>query len=266
MPAIIIPRRHLIQPQGRVTIAPEFATFVAGAVVGDQYFDGAQWGTVATKTGQEVAASPHGLGIRTSADVAPFGFALNAAVAPNECTIVFRGTPDDILQGANSAFSWANSDVTFVHMNGSLIDKGVAAYGTGISYFFNDTPSPDRIPLFGAYVGSYSNAAGGRIYVDGAVKTEGSHSPSQAVTLNSMWVGSRPNAANRCWRGISEMVALLRGANHSVSAELSINPYQIFRADPIRFYSLPSGAITLNSLTASNITSSGARFTVSVTR
>ena len=44
------------------------------------------------------------------------------------------------------------------------------------------------------------------------------------------------------------------------------NPWQLFRADPLRIYSLPSGAITLNSLTMSNITQTTARATLSLTR
>lgn len=48
--------------------------------------------------------------------------------------------------------------------------------------------------------------------------------------------------------------------------ELTKDPWQLFRADPVRIYSLPSGAITLNSLTASNITQTGARITLGLTR
>ena len=50
------------------------------------------------------------------------------------------------------------------------------------------------------------------------------------------------------------------------AGELSENPWQLFRADPLRIYSLPSGAITLNSLTMSNITQNTARATLSLTR
>jgi len=51
-----------------------------------------------------------------------------------------------------------------------------------------------------------------------------------------------------------------------LNRELSINPWQLFRADPQRIYSLPSGAISINSILASNITSSGARITLGLTR
>ena len=48
--------------------------------------------------------------------------------------------------------------------------------------------------------------------------------------------------------------------------ELVDNPWQLFRADPIRIYSLPTGAISINSITASNITQTGARITLGLTR
>ena len=50
--------------------------------------------------------------------------------------------------------------------------------------------------------------------------------------------------------------------------ELYSNPWQLFRADPIRIYSFPSGPISvaINSITASNITQTGARITLGLTR
>lgn len=46
--------------------------------------------------------------------------------------------------------------------------------------------------------------------------------------------------------------------------QLTANPWQLFRADPVRIYSLPSGPIGISwsSLTASNITQTGARLTL----
>ena len=48
--------------------------------------------------------------------------------------------------------------------------------------------------------------------------------------------------------------------------ELALNPWQLFRADPIRIYSLPTGAISINSILASNLTQTGARITLGLTR
>lgn len=48
--------------------------------------------------------------------------------------------------------------------------------------------------------------------------------------------------------------------------DLEKAPWQLFRADPIRIYSLPSGAISINSITASNVTQTGARITLGLMR
>ena len=48
--------------------------------------------------------------------------------------------------------------------------------------------------------------------------------------------------------------------------EVERNPWQLFRADPIRIYSLPTGAISINSIIASSITQAGARITLGLTR
>ena len=57
-----------------------------------------------------------------------------------------------------------------------------------------------------------------------------------------------------------------RALGDSEAADLSANYWQVHDDARFRFYSLPSGPITLSSLTVSNITSSGARFTVGLTR
>lgn len=57
-----------------------------------------------------------------------------------------------------------------------------------------------------------------------------------------------------------------RGLHAAEARSLSENPWQLFRADPLRIYSFPSGGITLNSLTMSNFTATGARAILSVTR
>lgn len=59
---------------------------------------------------------------------------------------------------------------------------------------------------------------------------------------------------------------LITGVRKDEYLELARNPWQLFRADPIRIYSLPTGAISINSITASNITQTGARITLGLTR
>ena len=67
---------------------------------------------------------------------------------------------------------------------------------------------------------------------------------------------------------VSVLLAWPRALDSEELVEYSQNPWQLFRADPIRIFSLPSGAISLsiNSITASNITQTGARITLGLTR
>lgn len=56
-----------------------------------------------------------------------------------------------------------------------------------------------------------------------------------------------------------------RNSNNEEAAELCANPWQLFKADPVRIYSLPSGPITLGTPIISNITASGFRVSVGLT-
>lgn len=76
------------------------------------------------------------------------------------------------------------------------------------------------------------------------------------------------------WSGSSYQFIGSMGSVAVVSGELSDSeavglatyPWMFYASDPVRFYSLPSGPITLNSLTMSAFTSSGARATLGITR
>lgn len=61
-------------------------------------------------------------------------------------------------------------------------------------------------------------------------------------------------------------IAWNRALSKAERIMIAQDPWQIFRAAPDVLYSLPSGVLTLNSLTMSNFTSSGARATLSITR
>ena len=77
------------------------------------------------------------------------------------------------------------------------------------------------------------------------------------------------NNAEGVFKGaVSVLLAWPRALDSEELIEYSQNPWQLFRADPIRIYNLPTGAISLsiNSITASNITQTGARITLGLTR
>lgn len=67
---------------------------------------------------------------------------------------------------------------------------------------------------------------------------------------------------------VSALIVHRRNLVDGEAKEIYRNPWQLFRADPVRIYSLPSGPISLaiNSITASLVTSSGARITLGMTR
>lgn len=70
------------------------------------------------------------------------------------------------------------------------------------------------------------------------------------------------------FNGVYGSVAVIAGAITDDEAyQLVENPWMLYEAEPATIYSLPSaGALTINTITASNITSSGARITLGVTR
>lgn len=65
---------------------------------------------------------------------------------------------------------------------------------------------------------------------------------------------------------VTHLVILKGIGGVDVLRALESEPYAIYKPQVRRRYFMPSGAITINSLTASNITSSGARITLGVTR
>ena len=105
-----------------------------------------------------------------------------------------------------------------------------------------------------------------RMYVDGTAGAPLTRSypalPSNTFTL----AGLPDSTAIQYSRDIGLVAVFQSALSADEIAELSINPWQLFRADPIRIYSLPSGAISINSILASNITQMGATITLGLTR
>ena len=105
-----------------------------------------------------------------------------------------------------------------------------------------------------------------RMYVDGTAGAPLTRLfpalPSNTFTL----AGLPDSTAIQYSRDIGLVAVFQSALSADEIAELSINPWQLFRADPIRIYSLPTGAISINSILASNITQTGARITLGLTR
>ncbi len=87
------------------------------------------------------------------------------------------------------------------------------------------------------------------------------------LTVNRIGVGAMVRASPALyWSGdVAFALMVDRVLPDAALQSLSINPWQVFRAEPVRMYSLPTSAIpsSLN-VAASNVTSSGARATVTL--
>ena len=69
------------------------------------------------------------------------------------------------------------------------------------------------------------------------------------------------------FNGVYGSVAVIAGAITDDEAyQIVDNPWMLYEAEPATIYSLPTGAISINSILASNITQTGARITLGLTR
>lgn len=261
MTAIIIPRKHLIQPQGRVKVAPEWESRLAsllyfgGGHVRDVVDLGAQWGI----TGGAISPTPHGLGLKTAISGMQYAEASGAMArfSGNFTLVMFFaeiGASQDVAGGMMFAIPAASQYTQLANGGGYVYFAG------GGPYVLPSNPQGTRntsIILRGA--GSDPAFFVNRGKSSGVTASM----PSGAKTVR---VGAWSSSG---WQfdGTYGSVAVVKGETSDIEAyALADAPWMFYAADPIRIYSLPSGPITLNSLTMSAFTSSGARATLSLTR
>ena len=262
MTAIIIPRRHLAQPQGRVQVRREYA----GRVVSLLHFGGggggvrdiADGGRAYGLTGTaEISPSTTGQALKTSGTT---GYAEASGVMPGVSgafTLVMYFNEFGAIQDANGGMLYAipaASQYTQLTSTGGIFFAGQGPYGL---------PSDPRgtrnttIALRGA--------AGDPAFFVGRGKAVGvtASLPSGAKTVR---VGAW---SSNGWQfnGQYGSVAVVSGAlSDQEIFDLVDYPWMLYEADPLRIYSLPSGLITLNSLTMSAITQTTARATLGLIR
>lgn len=102
-----------------------------------------------------------------------------------------------------------------------------------------------------------------RLYVDASVVISGG-APASG-TLGDLHVGSDILGGGGSWDVDFEWLAMWsRALSVDEVRALASSPYEIYKDEPVRIYSLPSGPISISwsSLTASNITQTGARLTL----
>ncbi len=262
MSVIIIPRKHLRQPQGRVDLRGDEGCRASRVYL----LNGANNQnliTRATITPPPVAAYKVGAASRFEgaesflADSQPAHTGEWTALAVVESRTT-TGVRNIFSYGLGSTYSFQ------LRQNAPNFEVYQAA-GTDLGVFANSAVSPQTQVVAAQWDGVSTL----RIFVDGLLKdSRPDVVPAGYRTASELKIGVESSNVQYFVGGIALFMFFQRSLTGLEVAELSNAPWQLFRSDPVRIYSLPSGPISLaiNSITASNITQTGARITLGLTR
>lgn len=264
MSVIHIPRRNFVQPQGRVAIAPEWmqrspvALWAPCAPGAD-----AVSGGVHPYAGSTVQTSEIGLSYQHTARVLP-GTAFPRLDGRLPLTILAYCNPNTTRAAIYTQRNGSGNNELGLRVNESSANNvsfwnfpAAGAWNHGIGTL------DGRWQLIGATFSGEED----RIYADGELLM--TLAATSGASPAPVAIGGLPDStAIPYTRGLGLLATFQSALTADEIAELSRNPWQLFHADPIRIYSFPTGPIslTINSITASNITSSGARITLGLTR
>lgn len=272
MTAIHIPRRHLIQPQGRIELdwCNPICSQIALCVVHGGSRSQPIFGPLPTANRLgDYAVCREGVGSLFTSE----GHEFNFGPASTEWTLLSFAALGTGKSALLSQANWPNQSQTYLLGNtgtGFGPEVGSFCFGSGSNAgdatLLKASSAIDADPR--AYLGLHRADGIEEIWWDGAIKG----TRSKTVTLNQTDARIRIEGIYTYsgWYSGSNLhlmdVVWARGVTQDEARAITAAPWQLFRADPVRFYSLPSGPITLNSLTMSAITSSGARATLGITR
>ena len=272
MSVIIIPRKHLRQPTGRVQIAPEFAPDYAYAPwMGPQAVIGADTLSQNSISGQLVSKGGVGTtysGTQAAAVSGPtvgeYPFALAAAIE------VLPSSGNVYAEAALGVGDTGVSSPAIIGVTSGFVGDARPSFRVGTQLLAASNSAHGRVSRIVAVAESATSRA---LYVDGALVATSSASATMfqagAPSLALHAVREYNFAA---WNTTNANLRVLGGGwfrrlvSDAEARALSANVWQLFRADPLRIYSLPTGAISINSILASNITQTGARITLGLTR
>jgi hypothetical protein len=278
--AIIIPRRHYTQPQGRVVVdsanyagAQALAAFMFQGDVFDavnggpqeyvsvgsspKYTSGAFGGGLLSDGAYRINLLPPNPEHLQRQAVTYYSVFHNTGSGNNG--YVFSrtmGTSNPsvgigVHNGSSNGWAVAVNGTTSDLMRSPVTDIGLAATRVPATLVMTVGSGVARLFVNGVF--AYAGAYGGDIDYSRA-------DDGLAIFKYSVGVSS--------FRGVLYGAGIIDGAlPYDAAIDLSANPWQLFRADPIRIYSFPSGPIipTLSGLTTTNITQSGARHSLTLT-
>lgn len=256
MAAIHIPRRHLIQPQGRLQVdwgSPLCDRLALCTSYGGDRAQPIVGPAATTNTIGDNAVSRAGVGSKIVSE----GHEFNFGPASTEWTLLSLAA----LGTAKSALlSQANNPTqsqTYLLANtgsGFAPEAGSFCFGSGINAgdatLLKATSAIDADPR--AYLGLHRADGAEEIWWDGTNRG----SRSKTVTLNQADARIRIEGIYTYsgWYSGSNLHILdlvwAVGLRPELAQAVTENPWQIFRRDPIRFYSLPAAGQTSGTLSA----------------
>ena len=276
MTATIVPRRHYAQPQGRVTI--DAANHAGAKALAAMTFQGSVFDAAADSLVPYAGTPVYGAGATGYGLLATGGYKLELPANPvylQKQTVTYYA----VLQstgGGNAGYVFQRS------MGSSTPSIGLGVHNGSLNGWYLGVNGTTSDISLGAPVENIGSAAtnipaamvltvgegAARLYVNGRFVWSGSYVGDIDYSRTDLGLSIFGSGAGiSAFRGRLYGAGVIDGVMDADAAEdFSANPWQLCRADPIRIYSLPTGAITLNSLTMSAITQTTARATLSLTR
>lgn len=267
MSVIHIPRRHFVQPQGRLAASPQWADRLLSLVyLGEggprDVVDSAANYALSGATSRGVFDVGVGLGLNKDSGL---GFAVSsnamAGYSGEATTVQFLPeigpNPDSygmmlyaIPSARYSQFAGSGGAQMYAFGAGTFATPGGAVYGSR-----NRTVAVRHAGEKALFVDRQKQAY--------SSTTTAIPSGTKSVRIGA-WTG-----AGWTFSGIIGSTAVFAGAlTDDEIFELVAEPWSLYQADPLRIYSVPSGPIspTITGITASNITQTGATITLGLTR
>lgn len=263
MSVIHIPRKHAALPAGRLAASAEYEGRLALLIpfYGDSAGRCLVTGAAPTYPSQPLAYSYTPLGLLLNcADWNQSAMTIPVSVAGSPVTVVLSGRKRAgvvawMLHGAG------NWTATYGESFQNVKSTNSGDFSGDLALTDNGLPIDPGNQVLAATMGGANDLRavvnGGQVYADTSCS-------AVSGTMHTLRFGADHANGNKSDITV-RFAAVLRGATSSEELRLlSGRPGALFRADPIRIYSLPSGPIGISwsSLTASNITQTGATLTL----
>jgi len=249
MAAIILPRRSVKRPSGRLVLVNDFAQ------AGSFLFDGGHYNPAAFyRNGYGgVGVTPAGTGTlfsetaRQSVDFtrADLGFPVQPPKYTTVSVVFSTGTDASYSNifnfGQEIQVRHTTSNWDFYHRAGTF---KLAQWSSG--YAQNKIQA-----LVAAYDGTNI-----QLFGDGALRASTSSTVVNSLSADIVIGRDYSTGTNSYWQGTILATAFIPFyVGQGLATDLAINPWQLFRAEPVRIYSLP--AATIPTLSAPGITELG---------